>query len=292
MNKRDDFSKDNIKIIAERAAYLCSNPDCRMITSGPHSDKSKSLKNGIACHICAASAGGPRYDPNQTTEERSSILNAIWLCHNCSDVVDKDPKKYTKDVLLRWKHIHDDYIENVRKGNSENSTNKGGHGGEIFIFAKNIIGNGEINVNGGDGIPGRDAGMVYIESQINNFTGKISAKGGNTLNNLPTNKNNEYFENIYSKITGAQLRFLFVLRESMRMGGKGMDCGYVSNYFQNVIGSMTDRYKGWITPFITAYLQEKGLVNVADNYFSLNKIGEEFLEYLEETDYQIKEKDL
>lgn len=103
---------------------------------------------------------------------------------------------------------------------------------------------------------------------------------------------NSFFERLYSKMTGAQLRFLFILRESMKLGGRGLDCGYVSNYFQNVIKSKTDRYDGWITPFITAYLQENGLISVADNFFRLNKIGEEFLNYIETKGYKISEKGL
>lgn len=103
---------------------------------------------------------------------------------------------------------------------------------------------------------------------------------------------NIFFENLYSKMTGAQLRFLLILRESMKIGGKGMDCRYVSQYFQNIIKSKTDRYDGWITPFITAYLQKNGLVSVADNFFRLNKIGEDFLNYIEDKEYKRSDKEL
>ncbi len=106
------------------------------------------------------------------------------------------------------------------------------------------------------------------------------------------NNKNYFFEELYQKMTGAQLRFLFVLKESMKLGGRGMDCGYVSNYFQNIIKSKTDKYDGWITPFITAYLQENGLVTVADNFFRINKIGEDFLSYVESKAYKISDKEL
>ena len=66
--------------LAQRAGYLCSNPDCRRPTSGPHSDPKKALITGEAAHICAAAVGGPRYDANQTPEQRKAITNAIWLC--------------------------------------------------------------------------------------------------------------------------------------------------------------------------------------------------------------------
>lgn len=107
-----------------------------------------------------------------------------------------------------------------------------------------------------------------------------------------SNNKNSFFEKLYQKMTGAQLRFLLVLKESMKIGGRGMDCGYVSRYFQNIIKSKTDRYDGWITPFITAHLQENGLVSVADNFFRLNKIGEDFLNYIEGKRYKISDKEL
>jgi hypothetical protein len=80
-------------------------------------------------------------------------------------------------------------------------------------------------------------------------------------------KHDEIMENLYKKMTGAQLRFLFLLREAS-VKGRGLDCGYVSRYFTNIIGSKTDRYDGWITPFITQYLQENQLLSVADNYYN------------------------
>lgn len=107
---RDDFKSKSKGIVAQRAAYMCSNPDCRKNTIMPHSDPDKSVSDGVAAHICAAAKGGPRYDGNQTPRERESINNAIWLCHNCSDTVDKDEKKYPKELLLEWKRRHEEFV--------------------------------------------------------------------------------------------------------------------------------------------------------------------------------------
>lgn len=104
-------------------------------------------------------------------------------------------------------------------------------------------------------------------------------------------KHDEIMENLYKKMTGAQLRFLFLLREAS-VKGRGLDCGYVSRYFTNIIGSKTDRYDGWITPFITQYLQENQLLSVADNYYKMEKLGESFLKYIEDKGYSIQEKPL
>lgn len=110
--KRDDFLKDVQRVVAERAAYICSNPDCRSPTVEPHSDPMKSLKTGEAAHIRAASSGGPRYDPNQTPEERRSIQNAIWLCTKCSTAIDKDEARFPIEMILSWKQKHEDWLKN------------------------------------------------------------------------------------------------------------------------------------------------------------------------------------
>lgn len=58
---------------------------------------------GVAAHICAASAGGPRFDPCQTAVQRSESENGIWLCQNCGRLIDADPRKYPVETLRTWK---------------------------------------------------------------------------------------------------------------------------------------------------------------------------------------------
>jgi hypothetical protein len=110
--QRDEFLIGVQRTVAERAAYICSNPECRDSTIEPHSDPEKSLKTGEAAHIRAASPGGPRYDATQTPEERSSIQNAIWLCTKCSTIIDKDESRYPVVLLLGWKQTHEDWLRN------------------------------------------------------------------------------------------------------------------------------------------------------------------------------------
>ncbi len=111
MAHRDDFTKPVVLAVAQRAGYLCSNPDCRRPTSGPHSDPTKALITGEACHICAAAPGGPRYNPAQTPEQRKSIQNAIWLCAVCSDKVDKDWRPWPDTRLMEMKEQHERWID-------------------------------------------------------------------------------------------------------------------------------------------------------------------------------------
>jgi len=58
---------------------------------------------GVAAHISAAAAGGPRYDTSLSSDERISIRNGIWLCQNCAKLIDNDPERYSSVTLLSWK---------------------------------------------------------------------------------------------------------------------------------------------------------------------------------------------
>ena len=98
---RDDFSNVIKDVLAKRVGYLCSN--CRKPTVGANEISNKTTSIGIAAHITAAAPGGPRFNPDLQAEERRDIGNGIWLCANCSILIDKDPIKYTVDVLYEWK---------------------------------------------------------------------------------------------------------------------------------------------------------------------------------------------
>ncbi|WNG31020.1 hypothetical protein F0U62_48650 [Cystobacter fuscus] len=102
-NKRDEFSDSSKKMAAQRTGYRCSNPKCQKVTIGPHSDPDKNLSIGNAGHIHGASPGGPRYDANQTSEQRKGLANIIWLCTNCHNLVDGDQSQYDATTLLEWK---------------------------------------------------------------------------------------------------------------------------------------------------------------------------------------------
>ena len=109
-DSRDEFPERVKRTIAERSAYICANPACRRPTVGPHSDPNKSLKTGQACHIRAAAPGGPRYDARQTPEQRRDIENAIWLCAQCSALVDGDVTSYPIDLLVGWRRDHEAWL--------------------------------------------------------------------------------------------------------------------------------------------------------------------------------------
>ena len=102
--RRDIFTHSVIEKLRTRVANKCSNPSHRVQTTGPSTKDFKTVNSiGIAAHICAASPGGPRYDPEMTPTERKSIENAIWLCSNCSIEIDRDENKYSVSLLKQWK---------------------------------------------------------------------------------------------------------------------------------------------------------------------------------------------
>jgi hypothetical protein len=111
VQKRDNFPAWVRRRVAERAGWLCSNPDCRHPTCGPHSDPKKSIITGEAAHICAAADKGPRYDQNQTPEERKAITNAIWLCGNCNKKVDTDWAAWPAERIRTMKADHEHWIQ-------------------------------------------------------------------------------------------------------------------------------------------------------------------------------------
>lgn len=100
---RDNFTQPIKTALAKRVAYKCSNPTCPNSTIGPHTDALKSVNLGVACHIAAASPGGPRYDPLLPSAERGGPENGIWLCQGCAKLIDSDVDRYPAVLLRRWK---------------------------------------------------------------------------------------------------------------------------------------------------------------------------------------------
>lgn len=100
---RDDFSERTKEILAKRVGYRCSNPKCRKLTSGPRTEPDKVLNIGVAAHVTAASAAGPRYNPKLSSAGRQHVDNGIWLCENCAKLIDNDAARYTVDELRAWK---------------------------------------------------------------------------------------------------------------------------------------------------------------------------------------------
>lgn len=109
---RIEFSDRTRQVLAERAAYFCSNPECRRLTLAPQGAGDGSFKVGIAAHIHAASPGGPRAI-SLRVKDIASVQNGIWLCGHCSLVIDKDPRAYPVGMLREWKTEHERFVRHL-----------------------------------------------------------------------------------------------------------------------------------------------------------------------------------
>jgi hypothetical protein len=103
---RDEFSRGVKAVLAHRAGYRCSKPDCRASTAGPSWETPDAKTNvGVAAHITAAAPGpgARRYDAELSSEERSAATNGIWLCQNHAKEIDDDEAAFTVARLMAWK---------------------------------------------------------------------------------------------------------------------------------------------------------------------------------------------
>jgi len=109
---RDDFSQKVKDALAKRAHYFCSNRSCRRLTLKPSGTApDRYLYIGKACHITAASEGGPRFDPDLSEEHRSGAENGIYLCPSCGELIDKNQgRDFSVVELRRWKQDHEAWV--------------------------------------------------------------------------------------------------------------------------------------------------------------------------------------
>ena len=94
---------------AGRVGFMCSNPSCRRLTIGPHSDPGKILELGSLAHISSVTPCGPRYDKALSEQMKKSTENTIWLCLYCHQLVDTCIKEFSANVLRDWKTRAESY---------------------------------------------------------------------------------------------------------------------------------------------------------------------------------------
>ncbi|MGO9316244.1 MAG: hypothetical protein ACLPXT_15990 [Terracidiphilus sp.] len=94
---------------------------------------------GKICHIKAQNEGGPRFDPNQTPEERHGYDNLILMCGRHHDVIDDDEEAYTVEYLHRLKAKHEQSAGRLSEDEAE-------HGAKLFFLNQSIS---SINQSGG-----------------------------------------------------------------------------------------------------------------------------------------------
>ena len=123
-----------IKRLFAVSGNRCAFPKCDV----PLVDESSGKVTGKICHIKARKSDGPRYDPNQSDEERDAFENLLLMCPLHHDIIDSDPESYT---VTRLKEIKDKH-ESLNVGGSEPSDDVA----KQFIanITSNIISHGSI----------------------------------------------------------------------------------------------------------------------------------------------------
>jgi hypothetical protein len=115
--RKNDFSLETKRAVAGRVGYRCSIPNCGRVTIGPDSAPSKVANTGRACHIYSAAEGGPRGNAGLTPEQLRSASNAIWLCAEHADLIDKNlGERYPAELLHSYKHLQEAKIAREQKG--------------------------------------------------------------------------------------------------------------------------------------------------------------------------------
>lgn len=106
------FSKAVRTVLAQRASYICANPDCRCLTlSLLNDDPPEAVYKGRAAAICAPSEDGPRFDAGMNNKQRKAIDNAIFLCIKCANRINRNKGAgYPAEVLRDWKEQHKKWV--------------------------------------------------------------------------------------------------------------------------------------------------------------------------------------
>jgi hypothetical protein len=96
-------STKTIKRLFAVSGNRCAFPGCTL----PLVDTISGTVLGEICHIQAQSAGGPRYDPNQSDEARHGFDNLLLLCPAHHKTVDENPDTHTVEALQEMKRAHE-----------------------------------------------------------------------------------------------------------------------------------------------------------------------------------------
>ena len=114
------FTPKTKALVAARAGYMCSNPDCNRLLVGPEvNTEDKLLKSSIGefAHIRGRADDSPRWEPAMTDDQRADPENAVFLCATCHTLVDNNGGPgYTTDKLTAWRDEHTATVRRILAG--------------------------------------------------------------------------------------------------------------------------------------------------------------------------------
>ena len=89
--------------------FALSGNECAFPTCGVRLVQESGVIVGQVCHIEAAETGGPRFNDEQTDEERRDFKNLLVLCANHHLVTDS--AEFTVEILKAMKRSHEDRFQ-------------------------------------------------------------------------------------------------------------------------------------------------------------------------------------
>ena len=92
-----------VKRLFALSGNICAFPLCTV----PLVDEVSGKVTGRIRHIKGGQPGGPRYDSNQTEDERHGFENLVLMCPIHHDVIDSDLESYTVERLSQIKFQHE-----------------------------------------------------------------------------------------------------------------------------------------------------------------------------------------
>lgn len=114
---RINFAARIKRIVAERAGFLCSYPNCDRRTIGPGAENDETSNSGTAAHIFSAAVDGPRGQGILSEEELKHSDNAIWLCRDHGTLIDNNRgDMFPPQLLLSYKQMHEARIAHEQQG--------------------------------------------------------------------------------------------------------------------------------------------------------------------------------
>jgi len=99
-----------LKKLFAMSGNVCAMPGCEEALFTPSGDFIAEV-----CHINGRSKKGPRFNPEQSDEERNGFENLLILCPKCHKIVDSNIDSYPAEALSEIKKVHESYL-----GRSEN----------------------------------------------------------------------------------------------------------------------------------------------------------------------------
>lgn len=142
---------------------------------------------GRICHIKASSKRGPRYDQNQSDEERHGYKNLVLLCPEHHDVIDRDVNgEWTVERLVAMKISHESSaVSDVNLNDTDRITRQLIENQAIYqqgIQIGSVVAN-NVNIAHGDIVFGPTPAIVNraVEEDLATLERIRTLLGGNTL---------------------------------------------------------------------------------------------------------------